>query len=70
MAKNCQKKFGMVTFGYSKFIPVFLGKIIRKKFGMTIFGHMYSLKKKTQIQTKKFWTFSEVWKLTKVPKFM
>ena len=28
--KNCQKKFGMANFGHSKFIPVFLGKIIRK----------------------------------------
>ena len=28
--KNCQKKFGMAIFGHSKFIPVFLGKIVRK----------------------------------------
>ena len=36
--KNCQKIFGMANFGHSKFIPVFLGKIVRK-FGMAIFGN-------------------------------
>ena len=28
--ENCQKKFRIVIFGHSKFIPVFLGKIVRK----------------------------------------
>ena len=28
--KNCQKKFGMAIFGHSKFVPFFLGKIVRK----------------------------------------
>ena len=28
--KNCQKIFRMAIFGHSKFIPVFLGKIVRK----------------------------------------
>ena len=28
--KNCWEKFGMAIFGCSKFIPVFLGKIVRK----------------------------------------
>ena len=31
LGKNCQKKFGMAIFGHSKFIPVFLGKIVGKK---------------------------------------
>ena len=30
LGKNCQKIFGMAIFGCSKFIPVFLGKIVRK----------------------------------------
>ena len=29
----------MAIFGHSKFIPVFLGKIVGKKFGTAIFGH-------------------------------
>ena len=28
--KICQKKFRMAIFGHSKFVPVFLGKIVRK----------------------------------------
>ena len=28
--KSCQNKFGMPLLGHSKFIPVFLGKIVRK----------------------------------------
>ena len=28
--KNCQKKFRLAIFGHSKFIPVFLGKIVGK----------------------------------------
>ena len=31
--KNCWKKFGRSIFGHSKFIPVFLGKIVGKKIG-------------------------------------
>ena len=29
----------MAIFGHSKFVPVFLGKIVGKKFGVAIFGH-------------------------------
>ena len=34
--KNCWKKFRMAIFGHSKFVPVFLRKIVGKKFGMAI----------------------------------
>ena len=37
--KNCQKKFRMAIFGHSKFVPVFLGKIVGKKIGTAIFAH-------------------------------
>ena len=37
--KNCWKKFRMAIFGHSKFVPVFLRKIIGKQFKMAIFGH-------------------------------
>ena len=30
LGKNCWKKFGIAIFGHSKFIPVFLGKIVGK----------------------------------------
>ena len=33
------KKFGTAIFGHSKFIPVFLGKIVGKKLRTAIFGH-------------------------------
>ena len=28
--ENCREQFGMAIFGHSKFVPVFLGKIVRK----------------------------------------
>ena len=34
--KNCQKKIGTTIFGHSKFVLVFLRKIVGKKFGMAI----------------------------------
>ena len=37
--KNCWKKYRMAIFGHSKFVPVFLRKIVGKKFKMAIFGH-------------------------------
>ena len=37
--KNCWEIFRMAIFGHSKFVPVFLRKIVRKKFGMAIFCH-------------------------------
>ena len=33
--KNCWKKFGTTIFGHSKFIPVFLGNIVRKRLEQT-----------------------------------
>ena len=36
--KNCWKKFGITIFGHSKFIPVFLGNIVRKRLEQAFFA--------------------------------
>ena len=45
--KNCQKKFGTAIFGHSKFIPIFLGKLL----GKIQNGHFWPF----QIYTSFFW---------------
>ena len=60
--KNCWKKFGMAIFGHSKFIPVFLGKIVRKSLEwsfLAILNLYQSFWEKLLVKIKngQFWPF-------------
>ena len=61
--KNCCKNFGITIFGHSKFIPVFLGKIVGKNLEWPFLAvpslHQSFWKKKfwEKIQNDHFWLF-------------
>ena len=60
--KNCWKKFGTTIFGHSKFIPVFLGNIVRKRLEQTFLAipNLYQSfweKLLEKIQNGHFWPF-------------
>ena len=60
--KNCQKIFRMGIFGHSKFIPVFLGKIVRKnlEWAFLVIPNLYQSfweKLSEKIWNGHFWPF-------------